>query len=91
MTSMTNENKPVCPESMLHVRDMLIESRIPDWVKESLADPACPRHRAAVTSNSILREFAEIDTDHYLSTLDAAGFSITQQKIPPQEKQCKPS
>lgn len=75
---MDEQDKPVCPESMLHVRDMLIESRFPDWLKEAMADPGHERHRHATRIEPLLRQFAEVDTDHYLSTLHANDYLVTE-------------
>lgn len=67
--------RPTCPESMLHVREMLIEAMIPDWMKEA-RDPADPRHELGYKSERLVRRMDEGIVDNLLSTLDSAGYKV---------------
>lgn len=70
--------RPVCPPELEFLREPLIESRYPEWVTAT----APVKKELASRVKPMLREFAEVDTDHYLSTIWDMGYDIVKRETP---------
>ncbi|WP_396908128.1 hypothetical protein [Mycolicibacterium sp.] len=64
--------RPVCPESMRHVRDMLVDAMLPDWVKA----PPRGNVEVAAKTKAVLLDLDGATVDHLLTVLHDAGYSI---------------
>lgn len=64
--------QPVCPPSMLHIRDFLIEATLPDWIK----NPPEDKVELARKTETLLREWGTPYVDNILIQLDKAGYRI---------------
>lgn len=75
--------RPVCPPELEFLREDLIESRYPEWVKDhKKRREAHKSERGREITLKILRDFAEVDTDHYLSTIWDMGYDIVKRETP---------
>lgn len=66
--------RPVCPESMRHVRDMLVDAMLPDWIKNPPAD----KEEVAEKTKVLLLDLDGCTVDNLLTALDEAGYAIVK-------------
>lgn len=64
----------ICPHSMLHVRDLLVEALIPDWVKNPPEDQA----DIAAKTRYMLEDWDRAIVHNLLTVLDEAGYAIVK-------------